>query len=129
MGQVFWPVVTGRRPCPLLVLTLIFVSAITSVLSASCLPNTQCSRQELLTTGSVFAPTFVDLPLIFFIEAIVMSLPTIESSFVTHTTKGIQGFDNAEYPAIRLALEVLNATESYLWVSYNIYPPTTVDLA
>jgi len=50
-------------------------------------------------------------------QAIVMSLPTIESSFVTHTAKGIQGFDHPEYPAIRLALEVLNATESYLWVS------------
>ena len=47
-----------------------------------------------------------------------MSLPTIESSFVMHTTKGIQGFDNPEYPAVRLALEVLNATESYLWVSH-----------
>lgn len=45
-----------------------------------------------------------------------MSLPTIESSFVTHITKGIQGFNNPKYPAIRLALEVLNATESYLWV-------------
>ncbi|PPQ88654.1 hypothetical protein CVT25_010230 [Psilocybe cyanescens] len=48
-------------------------------------------------------------------KAIVMSLPTIESSFVMHTTKGIQGFDHPEYPAIRVALEVLNATESYLW--------------
>ncbi|KDR85083.1 hypothetical protein GALMADRAFT_233694 [Galerina marginata CBS 339.88] len=48
-------------------------------------------------------------------KAIVMSLPTIESSFVTHTAKGIQGFDHPEYPAIRVALEVLNATESYLW--------------
>jgi hypothetical protein len=46
-----------------------------------------------------------------------MSLPTIESSFVTHTTKGIQGFDHAEYPVIRLALEILNATEGYLWAS------------
>lgn len=46
-----------------------------------------------------------------------MSLPTIESSYVTHTTKGIQGFDHPEYPIIRVALEVLNATESYLWVS------------
>lgn len=45
-----------------------------------------------------------------------MSLPTIESSYATHTTKGISGFDNPEYPAIRVALEVLNATESYLWV-------------
>ncbi|KAL1708664.1 Metalloenzyme, LuxS/M16 peptidase-like protein [Schizophyllum commune] len=48
-------------------------------------------------------------------KAIVMSLPTIESSFVTHTSKGIQGFGDAEYPAMRVALEVMNATESYLW--------------
>lgn len=47
--------------------------------------------------------------------AVVLSLPTIESSFVTHSTKGIQGFDNPEYPSVRVALEVLNATESYLW--------------
>lgn len=47
--------------------------------------------------------------------AVVLSLPTIESSFVTHSTKGIQGFDNPAYPSIRVALEVLNATESYLW--------------
>ena len=49
-----------------------------------------------------------------------MSLPTVESSFVTHTTKGIQGFDHPEYPAIRVALEVLNATEGYLWVWYFV---------
>lgn len=49
-------------------------------------------------------------------QAIVMSLPTIESSFATHTTRGIRGFEHPEYPAVRVALEVLNATESYLWV-------------
>ncbi|KDQ63640.1 hypothetical protein JAAARDRAFT_29668 [Jaapia argillacea MUCL 33604] len=48
-------------------------------------------------------------------KAIVVSLPTIESSFVMHTTKGIQGFGHPEYPALRVALEILNATESYLW--------------
>jgi len=48
-----------------------------------------------------------------------MSLPTIESSFVTHTTKGIMGFDHPEYPAVRVALEVLNATENYFWVSQD----------
>lgn len=46
-----------------------------------------------------------------------MSLPTIESSYVTHTTKGIQGFDHQDYPVLRVALEVLNATESFLWVN------------
>jgi len=44
-----------------------------------------------------------------------MSLPTIESSYVTHTTKGIEGFNHPDYPTLRVALEVLNATESYLW--------------
>ncbi|KAJ7597129.1 Metalloenzyme, LuxS/M16 peptidase-like protein [Mycena floridula] len=48
-------------------------------------------------------------------KAIVLSLPTIESSYTIHTTKGIQGFDHPLYPAFRVALEVLNATESYLW--------------
>ncbi|TFK77013.1 hypothetical protein BDN72DRAFT_830184 [Pluteus cervinus] len=48
-------------------------------------------------------------------QAIVMSLPTIESSFVTHLTRSIQGFNHPEYPALYVALEVLNATESYLW--------------
>ncbi|TFK30528.1 cytoplasmic protein [Coprinopsis marcescibilis] len=48
-------------------------------------------------------------------QAIVMTLPTIESTYVTHSTKGIQGFDHPEFPAVRLAVEVLNATESYLW--------------
>ncbi|EDR15625.1 uncharacterized protein LACBIDRAFT_300739 [Laccaria bicolor S238N-H82] len=48
-------------------------------------------------------------------KAIIMSLPTIESSYVTHTTKGIEGFNHPDYPVLRVALEVLNATESYLW--------------
>lgn len=58
-----------------------------------------------------------------------MSLPTIESSFVTHGTNSIQGFDHAEYPVLRLALEVLNATEGYLWVSPgNNLPFMIIDL-
>ena len=54
-------------------------------------------------------------------QAIVMSLPTIESSFVNHTSKCIQGFDHPEYPAIRVALEVFNATEGYLWVRHFVF--------
>ncbi len=50
-----------------------------------------------------------------------MSLPTIETSFAIHTTKGIQGFDHVEYPVIRLALEILNAMEGYLWVSASSF--------
>jgi hypothetical protein len=50
-----------------------------------------------------------------------MSLPTIESSFATHTSKGIQGFDHPKYPAMRVALEVFNATEGYLWVRHSVF--------
>ena len=46
----------------------------------------------------------------------MVSLPTIESSFVTHYGKGIRGYSHPEYPALRVASEILNATESYLWV-------------
>ncbi|EKM83806.1 hypothetical protein AGABI1DRAFT_124130 [Agaricus bisporus var. burnettii JB137-S8] len=48
-------------------------------------------------------------------KAVVMKLPTIESSYVMHSTKVIAGFGREEYPAIRVAMEVLNATEGYLW--------------
>ena len=53
------------------------------------------------------------------LQAVVLSLPTIESSYVNHTTKGITGFDHPEYPALAVALEVLNATEGYLWVCFQ----------
>ena len=49
-------------------------------------------------------------------QAVVVALPSIESSFATHYAKGLQGFSHSEYPALRIAAEVLNATESYLWV-------------
>ncbi|CCO26898.1 putative protein C3H1,02c [Rhizoctonia solani AG-1 IB] len=42
-------------------------------------------------------------------------MPTIESSYAMHTAKGIVGFDHPEYPALRLACEVLDGTESFLW--------------
>jgi len=48
-------------------------------------------------------------------HAVVVTLPTIESSFVNHVGKGIQGFDHPDYPALRVAAEVLSATESFLW--------------
>jgi Zn-dependent M16 (insulinase) family peptidase len=48
-------------------------------------------------------------------HAIVVTLPTIESSFVNHIGKGIQGFNHPDYPALRVAAEVLSATESFLW--------------
>jgi hypothetical protein len=48
-----------------------------------------------------------------------MELPTIESSYVMHSTTAISGFYRPEYPAIRVTMEVLNATESYLWVGHS----------
>ncbi len=55
-----------------------------------------------------------------------MGLPTTETSFTIHTTKGIQGFDHAEYPVIRLALEILNAAEGYLWASITSKTAVTI---
>lgn len=49
-------------------------------------------------------------------KAVIVSLPTIESAFVMHTTKGIQGWEHPDYPVLRVVIEVLNATESFLWV-------------
>ena len=46
----------------------------------------------------------------------MVALPSIESSFVTHMAKGFTGFQHPDWPALRVAAEVLNATESYLWV-------------
>jgi len=50
-------------------------------------------------------------------KAVVVSLPTIESSFVAHLAKTVKGFQHPEYPALRLALEILNASEGFLWRS------------
>jgi Zn-dependent M16 (insulinase) family peptidase len=44
-----------------------------------------------------------------------MTLPSIESTYSIHTTKSIRGFDHPKYPVFRVALEVLNATEGFLW--------------
>ncbi|KAG8934409.1 hypothetical protein FRC02_010043 [Tulasnella sp. 418] len=48
-------------------------------------------------------------------KAVVLTLPTIESSFGVHTAKGIVGWDHPEYPALRVACEVLDGIESFLW--------------
>lgn len=42
-------------------------------------------------------------------------MPTIESSYAIHTSQGVIGFDHPDYPALRLACEVLDGTESFLW--------------
>jgi hypothetical protein len=46
-------------------------------------------------------------------------MTSIESSYAAHTAKGIQGFDNPDWPALRVAIEVMNSLESYLWVKTN----------
>ncbi|KZV77044.1 hypothetical protein PENSPDRAFT_645781 [Peniophora sp. CONT] len=48
-------------------------------------------------------------------RAVVVSLPTIESAFVSYTGAGIRGWQHEDYPALRVAIEVLGATESFLW--------------
>ena len=50
-----------------------------------------------------------------------MGLPTTESSYVVHATKSIQGFKHPDFPVLRVAIEVLNATEGYLWVSHLLF--------
>ena len=46
----------------------------------------------------------------------MVNLPIIESSFATFTAKGPQGFDHPDVAAYRIAREILNATEGFLWV-------------
>ncbi|GJJ09486.1 hypothetical protein Clacol_003709 [Clathrus columnatus] len=48
-------------------------------------------------------------------QAFVMSLPSIESAYTVHSTKTIRGFDHVDFPTLRVSLEVLNATEGFLW--------------
>ncbi|KAJ3568798.1 hypothetical protein NP233_g5473 [Leucocoprinus birnbaumii] len=48
-------------------------------------------------------------------KAVVMKLPTIESTFVMHSTRVNTWYDDPEYTAMRVAIEILSATESYLW--------------
>ncbi|POW06319.1 hypothetical protein PSHT_10429 [Puccinia striiformis] len=48
-------------------------------------------------------------------QVIVMSMPSIESSYAYHAAKGPQGFDHPDNAALMVAISVLNAMESYLW--------------
>ncbi|KAG8972287.1 hypothetical protein FRB90_010263, partial [Tulasnella sp. 427] len=48
-------------------------------------------------------------------KAVVVTHPSIESSYGIHVTTGIQGFNHADQAALRVACEVLDATESFLW--------------
>lgn len=51
-----------------------------------------------------------------------MSLPTIESSYAIHATRAFVGFDHPDSAALQIALEVLDGTESFLWVSRLLMP-------
>lgn len=62
-------------------------------------------------------------------QATVVSLPTIENSYVNHTAKGIRGFDHPAFPALRVALEVLNGTESYLWVRTMLFVTKSLSIS
>lgn len=43
-------------------------------------------------------------------------MPTIETTYATFATSSISRFDDADLPALEVALEVMNAKESFLWV-------------
>ena len=44
-----------------------------------------------------------------------MTLPSIESAYAIHSTVTIRGLDHPEFPALRVTMEALNATEGFLW--------------
>ncbi|KAH7100191.1 Metalloenzyme, LuxS/M16 peptidase-like protein [Auriculariales sp. MPI-PUGE-AT-0066] len=48
-------------------------------------------------------------------KAVVITMPAIESTFSTFATKSISKFDDEDIPALSVALEVMNALESFLW--------------
>lgn len=48
-------------------------------------------------------------------QAVIMTHPSIESAYMIFSTRSIHGFDHPAYPVMRVTLEVLNATEGFLW--------------
>ncbi|KDQ20880.1 hypothetical protein BOTBODRAFT_26896 [Botryobasidium botryosum FD-172 SS1] len=50
-------------------------------------------------------------------KAVVVTLPTTESSFAIHITNSISGFNHPEHPALCVAVEILQGGESFLWKS------------
>jgi len=48
-------------------------------------------------------------------KGIILSLPTIESSFGVHITRIFQGWDHPDAAIVKLACEVLDGSESFLW--------------
>ena len=49
--------------------------------------------------------------------AVVVSLPTTESTYVTVNGRGPQGWAHPDYAPLYVATQVLNGDESFLWVS------------
>ena len=54
-------------------------------------------------------------------KGIVVNLPTIESTFVTVTGRGPQGWFHPDNPAMYVAIQILNADEGFFWVSRPLF--------
>jgi hypothetical protein len=50
------------------------------------------------------------------LQAVIVSLANVESSFTTHIALGALGYSNTEVPALLVALDVLSGAELYFWV-------------
>ncbi|KZW02722.1 hypothetical protein EXIGLDRAFT_732962 [Exidia glandulosa HHB12029] len=48
-------------------------------------------------------------------KAVVVTMPTIESTFSTFATKSINSWEHEDLAALSVAIEVMNALESFLW--------------
>ena len=59
------------------------------------------------------------------LQAVVITMPTIESTFSTFVTKTVNTYDHADIPALAVAIEVMNALESFLWVRLFLYDWST----
>jgi hypothetical protein len=51
-------------------------------------------------------------------QALVVAMSTIETSFAILSTKSISSALHEDFAALRVAIEVMNATESFLWVRF-----------
>ncbi|EJU02584.1 hypothetical protein DACRYDRAFT_21645 [Dacryopinax primogenitus] len=48
-------------------------------------------------------------------KGVVVTIPSIESSYSIHSTKSLPSWDHPDYAAMRVAVEVLEGMESFLW--------------
>jgi Zn-dependent M16 (insulinase) family peptidase len=72
-------------------------------------------RKKVRRSSRGFPMTGADHATMRLIQAAVMTLPSIETAYAIHSTSTIQGFDHPDFPALRVAMEVLNYTEGFLW--------------